>query len=241
MYLIEQCVCGRLGPFAQYVFRGLSLASCDCGVSHQLTTLTREAYEQQYLGEYHIADDRHPGCVPYRERYEHDLRVAKRRIERYRGVHGVTVLRTALDVGCATGAFVDALRMQGVEAYGIDPDPGMRRDHVLTGSIADAPAGPYDLITFHDVLEHLVDPIAALRAARDRLSPGGMLIVDVPDVSVPAGHHHYKAEHLWYFTAHALVEMALDLRFVGDRIDYPIPGKLVLGARRPAETLGAVA
>jgi SAM-dependent methyltransferase len=32
-----------------------------------------------------------------------------------------------------------------------------------------------------EVLEHLVDPMAVLRAVRDRLVPGGILVVETPD------------------------------------------------------------
>ena len=41
----------------------------------------------------------------------------------------------------------------------------------------------FDVITFFDVVEHLPDPIAALRRAAEHLEPGGALVVKVPDVS----------------------------------------------------------
>ena len=245
MYLIQTCVCGSSGPFVEGAVGDVVIRRCECGVIHQATKQTREEYERQYRGDYHAAVDRHPGCVPYRERYAHDRNVAGKRWARYRSVLHINdgALRNALDVGCSTGAFVDYLRLQhAIDAYGVDPDPSMARDHVYTGSVEDVPLGVqrYDLITFHDVLEHLVDPIASLRfAVRELLAPGGRVVVDVPDVSTPAGHHHYKLEHLWYLTASSLIRIAGAAGLSNAEIDYPIPGKVVLCARRIAKAQAA--
>jgi SAM-dependent methyltransferase len=42
--------------------------------------------------------------------------------------------------------------------------------------------GPFDLITFWDVLEHLPEPVGALRLARSLLAPGGRVAMTFPNV-----------------------------------------------------------
>jgi 2-polyprenyl-3-methyl-5-hydroxy-6-metoxy-1,4-benzoquinol methylase len=45
--------------------------------------------------------------------------------------------------------------------------------------------GNFDVITFTQVMEHLPDPIQALRLAYDYLRPGGMAVIDVPSYNNP--------------------------------------------------------
>ena len=197
------------------------------------STLSAEEDQSQCRSPCHRAGDRHPGCIPYRERYEHDRKVAARRRLRYGEVlgHALDDVRTALDVGCANGAFVDYLRERGIRARGIDPDPAMARDGVET-MLAGEVAGAFDLVTYHDVLEHVLDPAAEVLRASRLCYPGGLLVVDVPDVSVAAGFHHYKSEHPWYFTSDALRNLLTRAGFELRAVDRPVPGKIVLYGRR---------
>jgi 2-polyprenyl-3-methyl-5-hydroxy-6-metoxy-1,4-benzoquinol methylase len=43
--------------------------------------------------------------------------------------------------------------------------------------------GRFDLITFGDVLEHLVDPSATLREAKQLLNPGGRILISLPNIA----------------------------------------------------------
>jgi SAM-dependent methyltransferase len=122
----------------------------------------------------------------------------------------------ALDVGCGPGVFLEVLRAQGWEVAGVEPSARARAAAasrlgpgvVLPGTLADARFAPasFDLVTFWDVLEHLPDPLGALRAARELLAPGGRLVIETQDVRSRAARllgrrwHHYKhAEHLVHF------------------------------------------
>src|SRR5262245_20855665 len=77
------------------------------------------------------------------------------------------VPHTVLDVGCAKGFLVEALRDGGVEAFGIDISSyaisqvreDMRR-YCWVGSALDPFPQHYDLVTCMEVLEHLSRPDA---------------------------------------------------------------------------------
>jgi SAM-dependent methyltransferase len=93
-----------------------------------------------------------------------------------------------LDVGCAHGWFVAAALRRGWDARGVDPDAAVvaRGDPLARARIsvgwfpADAPAGPFAAVTFHDAFEHLDDVGAALAAARATLEPQGLLVLSLP-------------------------------------------------------------
>ena len=101
--------------------------------------------------------------------------------------------RRILDLGCASGALGLALKdRQGAEVVGVELMPEYAReaehvlDRVLCGDVAEALAradlGTFDCVIAADVLEHLVEPWAALARATDLLAPGGVAVVSVPNV-----------------------------------------------------------
>src|SRR5205085_9492401 len=60
-----------------------------------------------------------------------------------------------------------------------------RGARVHQGTLHDQPWPPgfFQLVTFQHALEHIVDPLDALRRARALLAPGGLLVVAVPNWS----------------------------------------------------------
>jgi 2-polyprenyl-3-methyl-5-hydroxy-6-metoxy-1,4-benzoquinol methylase len=101
---------------------------------------------------------------------------------------------TVLDVGAWTGAHGDWLAerrgvtVDGVELNGEAAAEARRYREMLVGSIED-PAlrerigSGYDAVLFLDVLEHLADPDAVLRAALEWLAPGGVVLCSIPNVA----------------------------------------------------------
>lgn len=90
-----------------------------------------------------------------------------------------------LDVGCGKGGFLAAAKEAGAEVHGLELDPSVaevarqRGIPVTQGSLFDVgvPAGPWDVITLWDVLDHLDDPAGALQLLMRELAPGGVLVV----------------------------------------------------------------
>jgi len=103
--------------------------------------------------------------------------------------------KVVLDVGCAAGDTASALVARGCTVSGVDIDAVAAepaRDVLEELVIADIDRDPlsghfkaesFDAIIFGDVLEHLLDPWAALRDAATLLRPGGRILVSVPNVA----------------------------------------------------------
>ena len=96
---------------------------------------------------------------------------------------------TALELGCGDGFMLNALRSLGWSVFGTERTEDMAafaRQHfgltVFVEGSQPLPAGEtYDLVIMFQVLEHLADPMPQLRRAASLLTPGGKLIVGVPN------------------------------------------------------------
>jgi SAM-dependent methyltransferase len=103
--------------------------------------------------------------------------------------------RPVLDLGCGRGTFLEMLREHGVDACGIDSDPRAvaiarsRGLDVREGDLLDGlrawPDASLGAIVSLQVIEHL--PLAAvqevLRVAREKLRPGGTLVLETVNIA----------------------------------------------------------
>lgn len=101
---------------------------------------------------------------------------------------------SVLDVGCSSGEFGKQLlatanvRLVGVEPNQVAADLASKiYHHVVVGLFPDVrdeldPGERFDAIYFNDVLEHMTEPEAALRAARELLAPEGVVIASIPNI-----------------------------------------------------------
>ncbi|MCA3070594.1 MAG: class I SAM-dependent methyltransferase [Rhodocyclaceae bacterium] len=160
----------------------------------------------------------------------------------------------ALDIGAGGGEFAYLLgRTSGLAVTGIEPNEGyaaharqvLGLDLVVSPLHEAMPAGgSFDLITMFHVLEHLRDPGAALARIAAWLAPGGLAVVEVPNIEATcqAPGHLFHAAHLYNFNAAALERLGqkaglepVACWFSADR------GNLSLTLRRPAaQTLPAM-
>ncbi len=99
-----------------------------------------------------------------------------------------------LDVGCGAGALGATLKRERnvAEVVGVElaPEAAAKAedvlDHVLVGSIEDIALpyaeGYFDCIVCADVIEHLAEPVDALRRLGHLLSEDGVIVASVPNV-----------------------------------------------------------
>ncbi|CAN5433849.1 class I SAM-dependent methyltransferase [soil metagenome] len=106
-----------------------------------------------------------------------------------------------LEIGCGTGHNIPMLQAFGeVDAIEIDPAAremaAARLGKPVSGSplpaLPDVPRGHYDLVAVLDVVEHIEDDVAALKAMASVLRPGGKILITVP-------------AHQWMWSAHDTV------------------------------------
>jgi 2-polyprenyl-6-hydroxyphenyl methylase/3-demethylubiquinone-9 3-methyltransferase len=102
--------------------------------------------------------------------------------------------KSALDVGCGAGLLCEPLARLGARVTGIDAAPeliAVARDHAAAQGLAiDYRAGDvqqldgqFDLVTSMEVIEHVADPAAFLKALAARLAPGGLLVLSTPNAT----------------------------------------------------------
>jgi len=96
-----------------------------------------------------------------------------------------------LDIGCGYGYFIKMMENAGWAAVGIEPSSrtsGYAKDKglaVIETTIDDAefPEESFDVITAFYVLEHLFDPLSAVRKIFMLLKPGGLTVLRVPNTT----------------------------------------------------------
>ena len=124
--------------------------------------------------------------------------------------------RRVLDFGCGGGGFLAKARGLAHTVAGVELERRVRE--YWQGRIqieADvSPLGTgFELITAFHVLEHLLDPRAALRALAGLLAPKGRMVIEVPSAedalltlydSTAFQHFTYWSQHLFLFNAETL-------------------------------------
>jgi SAM-dependent methyltransferase len=138
---------------------------------------------------------------------------------RFIATHVIDRAGPVLDIGTATGDLLVALRDLGfTSVHGVEPSPEAARKarethglDVIAGDVRVAKAwnAGFALVSLVAVLEHLVDPGAALREIVDLLNANGILYLLVPDAEgfsdhVDAPYQEFSVEHINYFTAASL-------------------------------------
>lgn len=168
--------------------------------------------------------------------YKHDLELASRRLKQYK------IKKTAkvLDVGSGSGAFVDACRRENIEAFGceiVQYAYGKGNEFVYSKCFEDVyfPTDYFDVITCHDVLEHVFNLEEFVFELFRTLKQKGTCFIDYPRFFHKAGKHHWKKEHIWYFTEKQLEKYLKKVGFIVSNINYPIESKIVFKIIKPVQ------
>jgi 2-polyprenyl-3-methyl-5-hydroxy-6-metoxy-1,4-benzoquinol methylase len=125
-----------------------------------------------------------------------------------------------LDIGCATGYFLERAQHRGFIPYGVEfsqfssdiAKGKFGADQIHRGMIEDCPfePGSFDVVVMIDLLEHVRNPVAALAAAKKLLRDDGIAVIVTPDTRslthalMGTKWVHYKSEHFFYFNKRAI-------------------------------------
>ena len=164
------------------------------------------------------------GYANYAEERELYLRTFRHRMKLVRRFMPTDRPARVLDVGCAAGFFLTVMREQGHDVYGVEPSvisatavETLGADRVHAGLLEDVVAGkaefagPFDLVTMWDVIEHVPEPVQLLTEARSLLRPDGHLVLETQNVDSrfakllgPKWHHFKHEEHIYHFNRSTL-------------------------------------
>jgi 2-polyprenyl-3-methyl-5-hydroxy-6-metoxy-1,4-benzoquinol methylase len=174
--------------------------------------------------------------------------------------------KRVLDVGCWTGDLGRVLIGRGCEVSGLEIDPEAAekaRADLETVVVADLeteptskhfPAASFDTVVFADVLEHLSDPVGALRDAATLLVPDGNIVISIPNVThgsvrlaLLQGRWRYTstglldATHIRFFNRAGVLDMFAEAGLVVDElrgsIADPLNVEVVVDADRLPPTV----
>jgi SAM-dependent methyltransferase len=168
--------------------------------------------------------------------YEGDRAAEKRNMRNYlTGILRYKKKGKLLDVGCATGLFMDEAEKKGFTVYGIDVSEyavsiAKKRfgKRVIRSSIEKAKHQnrKYEVITMFDVLEHLNDPRKVLLKLRDVLKKDGLLVINTGDTDsfiakLQGEHWHFfiPPQHFFYFSQKNLYDLLDQVGFKVIKVD----------------------
>ena len=213
--------CGR--QITQGVHNISRLVKCmECGLIFVSPRPSLAELAAQYEAEYFHCDT--PVFGGY-ENYEGDreniLRTFRRRMPRVLG--GVSKDARMLDVGCATGMFLEVARESGMKIEGLDlsgfavEQARKKGFEVQQGQLGEAgfADGAFAALSMWDIIEHVTDPQGLLRECNRVLADRGTLIISTPDAGswlawLLGGRwlgFRSLDEHLYFFSRASLSRM----------------------------------
>jgi SAM-dependent methyltransferase len=159
--------------------------------------------------------------------------------------------RRLLDIGCGPGFFLKTAKARGWQVLGIEPSRQAAAHarslgvDVIEGFFNDDTVeqiGRFDAVHLNNVLEHVPDPVDMVTRARERLSPGGLLCLNVPNDFTPFQESARDSlslsewwvappHHLNYFDFESLIRLVTQTGFeVREKTtSFPMEAFLLMG------------
>lgn len=136
--------------------------------------------------------------------------------------------KSLLDIGAGTGMLVKRATELGYRAVGIEPskqfcDIAVEAGLNVTQSIfpSETIVDKFDVITLIDVIEHVNQPVVFLAQVKQKITPGGFVVVSTPDCNSVLARilkwkwWHYRVAHIGYFNQnyldHAMTKCGFEL------------------------------
>lgn len=131
-----------------------------------------------------------------------------------------------LDIGCQTGEFGALAQKDGLQLSGLELSKSYAelckkkwgdKEHVFCGFLSNAPFenGAYSYISALETLEHMCDPITAIKLIRKWLANDGILAISIPS----SDYFHFK---YWLFSSIRKIIRIMSFRSNVQRPEGPI-------------------
>ena len=116
----------------------------------------------------------------------------------------------ALDLGADKSPYRDLLQSRGYEVRTLDITRDGGADYAGTAEATGLPDASFDLVLCTQVIEHCMNPWAAVREIHRILKPGGYLVVSAPHVWF---FHPHPTDH-WRFTQEGMAHLCREAGLV---------------------------
>ena len=237
--------CGKKHWELLGIVEGQNLTRCkECRFIQVNPLPPREEYIKLYKNlEYHSHRMDENRCRKPWERLDHDYKLAQSRLDIIEKLKRKGKL---LDIGASNGSLVKAANDRGFEAEGTELDDFIckfaevaNKVKMHCGELKDLkfPDRYFDVVTAHDVIEHLYSPREELEEIYRILKPNGLLVLDTPNMDVFSlaidglqWHHIKPKEHIFYLSDEHLRKILADQHFKIECVRHPIEGKSVFYA-----------
>ena len=209
-------VCGSTNLEQSYSLESYNLVACrDCGTQFNETYYVNQRFRDGLFEKGYYDSVQSQAFKNRLDEYQNDpsVKVYDRYLHIVEDKLGVKP-GNVLDVGSAFGTFLKVASNRGWKPHGVEYSKfscSAAREHwgfeIFNGDITMSPyqKGQFDLITYWDVIEHVIDPRANLEKANALLREGGKLLITTDN---------YQS------MLSAIANMAYQITF--GRVKYPI-------------------
>ncbi|UCH96448.1 MAG: class I SAM-dependent methyltransferase [Candidatus Aminicenantes bacterium] len=137
-------------------------------------------------------------------------------LKRLKGITPPTL--RLLDIGAASGIFLELARQQGYQIQGIEPSEFLVKEaekhyniQLFKGTVEEYKTNKtFSIITLLDIIEHLVEPDTFMTTVDSLIEKSGILVVVTPDINSLAARimgkrwWHYRIAHINFFNLQSL-------------------------------------
>lgn len=219
---MKQCiVCGTTEEFA-FDKLGFDIVRCPkCRLFRTiLLSKSPQKVNQYYSKSYFTGSPTRAGYA----NYDQDHSIVRRNSHGYlRLINKFLHKGKILDVGCATGIFLQEAEKVGFNGFGIDVSKyaiskaeSRLSNKVKLSSLRSGlfKKGSFNILTFFDVFEHLYNPRQTLQIAHNLLKKNGLVFINTGDTGSALAklqgrnwHFFIPPQHIYYFSKQNLIDL----------------------------------